>query len=293
MRKLINGAGALALAAVVAIGITLYGQGLWGALLVINLRTSPGIPWAVGVMAILLTILIAYLGGRGWPKSNAAERRRLLRWNSVRPGVFAGAILTGVLALAALGGGWIALSDVVHLPPSANPSTQGVPAVSLLAFLIMGSLAAPLTEEAAFRGYALGILERAWKNPSAALIVSSLLFAAMHYNQGSDAAKLSLYFTAGLIFGGVARLSNSLYPAMIVHGLGDLMGFTLLWPHDAPHRLVTQGGHDPLFVPAVAALAVFLPLSIVAFARLGRMTRGGTETRSHQPQRPSAQAVAA
>ncbi|HLK25564.1 MAG TPA: CPBP family intramembrane glutamic endopeptidase, partial [Caulobacteraceae bacterium] len=273
MKELISRAGAFALAAVAGIGITILGEGVWGALAVVNVRTSPQIPWSVGVMAALLAVLIAYLGGSGWPRSNAAERRRLLRWNPVKPSAFRWAILAGLLALAALGGAWIALSDVVHIPAGATPSLRGVPLWSQVALVIMGSLAAPLTEEAAFRGYAMGILERGWKSPWAALIVSSALFAGMHYTQGIDATKLSLYFTVGLILGGVALLTNSLYPAMIVHGLGDVMGFTLLWPHDAPHTLVTQGGRDPLFVPAVATLAICLPASLVAFARLARMTR--------------------
>lgn len=284
MRKILNLVGAFALAGVIAMAITAYGQGVWGTMATFNVRVDPAIPWSVGVMAVLLTVLIAYLGGRGWPKSNAAARRRLLRWNPVKPRVFGWAILTGVLSLAAFGGGWIALSDVVRIPPGVNPSMHGVPLASQIAFLIMGSLAAPLTEEAAFRGYAMGILERAWRNPWAAVLGSSVLFSAAHYNQGLDLTKLGLYFSAGLTFGGIAKLTNSLYPAMIVHSLGDVMGFTLLWRHDAPHTLVTQGGHDPLFAPALITLVVFLPLALAAFARLNRMTRGGTETRARRDQ---------
>jgi membrane protease YdiL (CAAX protease family) len=294
MRTFINAVGGFALAGAIALAITAYGQGVWGAIALVNVRTTPEIPWSVAVMAALLTLLIAYLSGRGWPRSNAAARRRLLRWNLVAPRVFGWSILTGAISLAALGGGWIALSDVVRIPPGVNPSMHGVPLASQLAFLVMGSLAAPLTEEAAFRGYAMGILERAWRNPWAALLGSSVLFASAHYTQGLDVTKLGLYFSAGLIFGGIARLTNSLYPAMIVHSMGDVMGFTLLWPHDAPHALVTEGGHDRLFVPAVAALAIFLPLGLAAFARLHRMTRGGTQTRAQQSQRlaPAVQAAA-
>jgi membrane protease YdiL (CAAX protease family) len=275
MRKSFAAAGVFVLAGVIALALEAYGQGLWGALALLNLRFHPEAPWAVVVMAGLLAGLLAYLGRAGWPRSNAAERRRLLRWNRVSAQVFGWAIVSGLLALAALSGGWIALSDVMHIPPGVAPSMHGVPLPTAIAFLIMGSLTAPLTEEAAFRGYAMGLLQRVWRNGAAAVIGSSVLFAAVHVTQGLDLAKLSLYFGAGLIFGSIAYLTDSLYPAMIVHGLGDVIGFTLLWPHDRPHTLVTQGGHDPLFAPALAAIAVFLPLALAAFARLYRVTRRG------------------
>ena len=105
------------------------------------------------------------------------------------------------------------------------------------------------------------------------LVLFLILFAAVHFTQGLYLPKLGLYFLAGLIFGTIAYLTNSLYAAMVVHSLADFEGFLLLWPHDShPHRLVTEGGHDPLFVPAVAAVAIFGPLCIVAFWRLARLT---------------------
>jgi membrane protease YdiL (CAAX protease family) len=268
-------AGTFALAAVAALLITAYGQGIWGLLVLANLRFHPELPWASFVMAILLAILILYLAGLGWPRSTSAARRRLLRWNPVPLRVFGWAVLTGIMADVALGGVWIAMSDLVHIPAGATPKMGGIPLWTVLSFLIVGSLAAPISEEAAFRGYAQGILERAWAWAPAAIIGSSLLFAGAHFLQGLSAPKLSLYFLAGLIFGTLAYLTNSLYAAMVVHCIADLEGFLVLWPHDArPHALITPGGHDPLFLPAVAAVAIFAPLSVLAFVRLAHMRRG-------------------
>ena len=101
---------------------------------------------------------------------------------------------------------------------------------------------------------------------------SSVLFAAVHFVQGLDAVKIGLYFVAVLLFATVAYLTNSLYAAMAVHSLGDVLGFTVLWPHDqAPHAM---GFGDPMFVPALAALCVFTPLAILAFRRLAATSRG-------------------
>jgi membrane protease YdiL (CAAX protease family) len=271
--KIAKNAAALLAAAVLSLLITAYGQGLWGLMVMANLRLHPELPWAAAVMAVLLALLLIYLSGAGWPRSTRATRRSLLRWNPVPLPIFGWAILTGLLSLVAMGGAWIATSDFIHIPPGITPKLAGTPLVTVVSFLIMGSVAAPLSEEAAFRGYAQGILEHAWGWAPAAIVGSSILFAAVHFTQGLNLPKLGLYFLAGLIFGTIAYLTNSLYAAMVVHSLADFEGFLVLWPHDAhPHRLVTEGGHDPLLVPAVAAVAIFGPLCIVAFWRLARMT---------------------
>lgn len=263
---LISKTAAFGLATIVSFAITAYGQGLWQLLVIANLSFHPEIPWAAAVMAALLAGLLLYLSGRGWPASSSATRARLLRWNPIPWPTFVLALGAGALALAAFGGLWIAVSDLVHIPAGVQPKMTGVPLPTALAFLIASAMAAPLSEEAAFRGYAMGLLERAWGSGLAAIIGSSVLFAAAHFLQGIDPVKLSLYFAAGVLFATTAYLTNSLYAAMVVHGLGDVLGFTVLWPHDQrPHAM---GFADPLFAPALAALVIFTPLAALAFRKL-------------------------
>lgn len=261
-------AAAFGLAALIAAGIVLVGQTLWGVLAVANLAVSPAIPWAAAVQAGVLVLMLLYLSGRGPPKRTAARRRELLRWNPVPwPGFFK-ALGLGVIALATFGMLWICVSDLVRLPPGLQPKMGGIPPVTALSFLAMGSLAAPLSEEAAFRGYAMGILERAFGGPRWAILGSTLLFAAAHAPQGLDVFKLGLYFIAGLIFALVAWSANSLYPAMAAHAVGDVMGFTVLWPHDKTDH--AMGLADPWFTPALIGLAVTAPCAVWALLRLAR-----------------------
>ncbi len=264
-----NGVIAFAAAAAISLVVVAIGQGVWGVMAMINLKVSPAVPWAAPVMAVVLAGLLAYLGGRGWPASTSATRRRLLRWNPMPWATFGLAVLAGVLGLIAFGGVWIAVSDLVHIPPGVQPPLGSMPLPTAITLLIMGSLAAPLSEEAAFRGYAMGILEKAWGWAPAAIVGSSVLFAAVHFVQGLDLIKLGLYFGAGLLFATVAWMTNSLYAVMAVHSLGDVLGFTVLWPHDQAHH--GMGFHDPWFAPALAAIAIFTPLAILAFRRLHAM----------------------
>jgi len=264
--KVVRGVVAFLVAALISLAIVAVGQGLWQPLVIANMRLHPEIPWAAPTMAMLLAGMLLYLSGRGWPSRTRSRRRMLFRWNSMRLPVFFLAVGAGVLGLAAFGGLWIALSDLTSIPPGIQPRITGVPLPTVISFLIMSALAAPLTEEAAFRGYAMGILQKAWGWAPAAIVGSTVLFAAVHVTQGLDAVKLGLYFAAGLIFATVAYLTNSLYAAMVVHSVGDVLGFTVLWPHDqAPHGM---GFDDPMFAPALAALAIFTPLAILAFRKL-------------------------
>ncbi|MGH7733984.1 MAG: lysostaphin resistance A-like protein, partial [Gemmatimonadales bacterium] len=216
------------LAAVIGLAITAYGQGLWGVLVFANLKTAPAIPWAPALMVPLLAVMVVFLAGV-WPRRGAATRRRLVRLGPVSRQAFLWSMIAGGCGVAALSGVWIVLTSLVKTPPNLLVDLKGVPVLTLAPILIVSILAAPITEEIAFRGYALGVLERAF-TPAAAIVVSSTLFALVHLTQGLYPTKLVVYFLAGLAFALIAWRTGSLLPAMIVHSAADLTFFTLVWP---------------------------------------------------------------
>src|SRR5271156_5873992 len=63
-------------AAILGVFIALFGQGVWSALIVANLATTPAIPWAVAVMAVVLWLIWQYLGGRWGPRRTSDGRRQ-------------------------------------------------------------------------------------------------------------------------------------------------------------------------------------------------------------------------
>src|SRR6266571_2810716 len=110
----------VAWSAVLALLILGFGQGVWGVLLVGNLRTTPTIPWAVPAMTVVLWLMWRYLGGK-W------LRRSYLRANRVSAPVLAWALLTGVLSMVALAGYWILLFQLVKMPANALDTFSGYP----------------------------------------------------------------------------------------------------------------------------------------------------------------------
>ena len=262
-----------------AFTITILAGGIWSALLVANLQSSPAVPWSVLVMALLLWLMWSYLAGKGWPRSTSDARRHYLRANRRSARTYLWSFAAGVLSVIALAGYWIVLFRLVKMPPNALPDVSSYPRMTVALMILMGSLVAPFMEEAGFRGYFQVALEREFRGP-VAVIVSSLGFAFAHFAHGILWPKLLVYFLVGVAFGATAYLTNSTLPAILPHMIGDLAFFTLVWPHDAARRLVLDSGTDNWFWIHVAQAIVFTVLAVLAFQRLARESSQDARSRS-------------
>lgn len=249
--------------------ITILAGGVWSALIVTNLRSSPAVPWSVLVMTLLLWLMWSYLGGKGWPQSTSHARRHYLRANRRSSQIYLWSFAAGVLSVVAMAGYWIVLFRLVKMPPNALPDMSSYPRMTVALMILMGSLVAPFIEEAGFRGYFQVALEREFRG-WVAVTVSSLAFAFAHLAHGILWPKLLVYFLVGVAFGATAYLTNSTLPAIPPHMIGDLTFFTLVWPHDAARQLVLDSGTDSWFWVHVAQAIVFTVLAVWAFQRLAR-----------------------
>jgi len=263
---------ALGWSAILAFVILATAQGIWSALFMVNLRTSPTIPWAVAVMAVVLWLLWQYLGGKWWPRRTSESRRGYLRANMVSGEMFAWALVAGALSIVALTGCWIVMFQLVKMPANILPDTSRFPLLTMVLIGVMASLVSPISEEAGFRGYCQVVLEREFRG-AAAIVISSVLFALAHVTQGFLFPKLFVYFLAGLAFGETAYLTDSIVPGIAVHIVADMTFFSMVWPFDAGRRLVAEGGADAWFWVHIAQAIVFTVLAIMAFSRLARVSK--------------------
>ena len=275
MPTLARRAGLIGLATLAAFAIVLVGQTLWGVMAIVNVKLTPAIPWSVAVMPFVLAALVLFLAGRIGPKGEG--RRAMVPLAPVSARAWVWSLVAGGCAVIAAAALWTVMASIVRVPPNLLPDMKGVPMTTIVPMLLVGILAAPLSEEIAFRGYAMTLLRRRF-SPITALVATSVIFAAVHLTQGLSAPKLLVYFLAGLTFGFVALRTGSLLPAMVVHSFGDLTFFTLVWSHDAGRRLISEGGADGWFFANLALLAVFTPLALLAFSRLVLATAPGAST---------------
>lgn len=94
------------------------------------------------------------------------------------------------------------------------------------AMLFFIALTAGVTEEFIFRGYLLTRMMQVFKNPIWAVIVSSLLFSALHYKYGS-LHELLFAFLIGLIFSIYYIKYRNIKAIMLTHFLIDFINMNL------------------------------------------------------------------
>jgi membrane protease YdiL (CAAX protease family) len=263
--------------------LTTFISAIWGGLLATNIQTSPNVPWAVVVMAAFLWFAWQYAGGRWWPRRTSETRRLLLRARSVDCRVFAWAVGAGTLALIGLTGMWIVLFQTGLMRGNTLPDYSRYPGVTVAAALVMASVLGGLTEEAAFRGYFQGMLER--ECPAAlAITIAALVMAPGHaLTQGLAWPTFAFYLLVDVMLGVTAYLCNAVWPGAVVHAVGLLIFFTVIWPSDSTRPLADAAIRDGWFWIHAGQAAIFLVLATLAFFRLARLTRTQRITGEESP----------
>jgi membrane protease YdiL (CAAX protease family) len=247
---------------VVMVGVTVP----WSLVVVANVRLTPGALWAVPLGLIYVGVVVAYLTGRGWPASTVEARRRDFRARLLSPAETVWSLLAGTLAITCL---WLLFAASGHLERQAVPGREALlPTGTLVALIIIGSAVTAIGEEGGLRGFMQAPLERR-VGPRMAIIMSAATFVVIHATGGLLALTRNgpFYLGAGLVYGVLAYLTQSILPSLVLHFLGDILTFALrvsLVHLPGPHAGV------PLTLCLVGAV-VLAGLSIIAFGRLARV----------------------
>ena len=182
-----------------------------GALAAWFLRSHPH--GLIGILALfyaggLLAVVLAVL-----PMGRDAPPALALRKAGWRYAVF-GALGTLVLSVTV---SWIGPEPEGMKQVMELAQDRGKLLPSLFAFAVL----APVVEELIFRGLLYGWIESRWGS-KVALVVSSLAFAAAHF----ELAHILLVLPLGFLFGWLRRRTNSLMPSMVSHIVNN--GFAVL-----------------------------------------------------------------
>jgi membrane protease YdiL (CAAX protease family) len=276
----------LVLRAVVAGTVVSFtGVEVWSALSLANQRYLIAVPWAVVPTGIFLWLFIRYLNGEGWPRTTSESRRVSLRANPISADIFGAAVLAGMLGSMAVLPFAGVLSRLVRLPVEAQPIRvpEGMPFGTVMLLLLAASAVAGVVEEAAFRGYMQGPIERR-HGPFAAIVGTGVLFGLAHYTHhpAGVMAMLPYYIAVAAVYGSLAWLTNSIWPGVVVHAIGDVFSFGNLWLSGKPEwemtaskptALIWNGGADAAFWGNLAALIILASAATVAFVALANSTR--------------------
>jgi membrane protease YdiL (CAAX protease family) len=171
----------IGLAVLAGVGVLLAGSLVWGALVTLNVRVSPVAPWAIVPMAAYLWFYWKFIAGAVGSPQTALRRRNWLRANTVPARVWMLALLSGLIGYATLLTLLALMARLVILPaspPIAIPAEM--PAITAVLLVVMSAIVAGITEEAGFRGYMLGPIERRY-GLLAAILVTGTAFGILHF----------------------------------------------------------------------------------------------------------------
>ena len=174
-------------AVLLGVAVLLAGNVPWGGIpglpgfASLNLRFATAVPWAIVPMGLYLWIYWRFISGAIGPRDSAEWRRSNLRAHSVPGDIWGPAVLAGFLGFGALLALLAVMQRVVNLPDSPPaPTPAGMPFITLFLLLVMASIVAGVTEEAAFRGYMQTPIERRY-GVVAAILVNGAMFGLLHF----------------------------------------------------------------------------------------------------------------
>jgi membrane protease YdiL (CAAX protease family) len=156
--------------------------------------------------------------------------RQLVLWLAFGIGVFATAFLCGA-ALERLFALLLSPPQFARLEQQSRQVSAEGGFLALgrslwarMAFVIMGAVAAPIGEEALFRGVIYRAMRRRFGIP-AGIIGSSLLFAIVHVSP----LAICVIFVIGLLLACAYERTGSLWAPILMHGVNNALMFALLW----------------------------------------------------------------
>lgn len=276
-----SGLTVIAQAVVIGLVVSLVGTLPWAVLMKLNLKYFIGMPWAVVPGTLYLWLFWRYVQGAGPPRSTSNARRALCRANRTSSEVWGAAILAGMVGLGALVAFLNVYNRLVRTPSQQTGIPPHTPAVTVALWVLMGSIFAGVTEEASFRGYMQGPIERR-HGPVLAILLTGTFFGFAHFTHPEAVLQLMpFYMAAATIFGMLAYLTKSILPGVVVHASADILGAINLFgqgqsewqasPKPAP--LVWETGVDASFGVACLLFVAVTGLAVWAFTELAKVAR--------------------
>jgi len=255
----------------------------WAVLLSVNVKHLSVVPWAVPVMAAYLSLFWLYfVRGSGWPHSTAAVRRANARANSVPGNAWGSAVFAGMLGLMSVLLLQGVLGRLVTLPRQQDLDVSQYPVGTVFLWLAMSAVVAGVVEETSFRGYLQRPIERRY-GPVIAILATGTLWAFAHFTHPEVGLVLLPYYIAvTAVYGGLAYITDSTLPSMILHAGGNMFSaFDLFTRGRSEWQLTTasqpsvwEAGPDAAFIGNLVALLVVGGAAAWAYVELARTVRG-------------------
>jgi len=267
----------LAIAVTLGLAIATVGVFPWTILAHLNARLWSQAPWCVPAGLLWLALFWMYLNGKGWPASTSQDRQQLLRARPLNGATALGSVIAGAAGLVTLVAMYLVAIQFVDLPSDAfRPrSVAGLSLSLIVPVMIMNAIVAGVAEEAAYRGYMQGMLERGFR-PALAIAVVAIVFTALHLLGGIKTFPLAIPVCAtSVVLGAFTVITRSILPAIVVHILIDITTLPLEWGlvGQLPVGRFRANGIDTFFVVSAGAAVVGSVVTVATLLKLRRVVR--------------------
>lgn len=280
-------------AMVIGVVVLLAGNLPWAGLGALNFRMGTAVPWAILPTALYLWAYWRFISGRWSAPDVAAWCRANLRANRLPPRVWGAALAAGTLGFAALLALLALAARLVRLPESAPIVTPPeMPLVTAVLLLVMQSIVAGVSEEAGFRGYMQGPIERRY-GLAAAIVVNGTIFGLLHFSSHPRDVVMMLpyYIAVAAVYGGLTWAADSILPALVLHSVGDVVVLTRWWATGRPEwqltatppLLVSEHGIDTPFILTVLSVMALTVVTAVAYRTVRSMRLAGSRPGEQAP----------
>jgi membrane protease YdiL (CAAX protease family) len=252
----------------------------------LNLQSWTAVPWAILPMAAYLWAYWRFISG-AWGTA-AEERRANLRARRLPADLWGASLAAGLLGFGALLAFLAVAARLVRLPSSSPITTPAdMPVLTAFLLLVMASIVAGVTEEAAFRGYMQSMIERRY-GVTLAILVNGTVFGLLHFgNHPRDVLLMLPYYVAvSAVYGGLTWAADSILPALALHSGGDIVVLTRWWATGRPEwqvaatppTLVWEHGVDAPFVLAVTGFVVLAVFTTLAYGAVRKLRERAATT---------------
>src|SRR5262245_42572156 len=271
----------IVVAVLAGLGAAAAGTLPWALLVRWNTEHGSRVPWAVPIMAAYLWAYWRYVRGAGWPHSTSRARRSAARVNPLTEDQWGLALVAGVLGIGSVILFQGVLGRLVTLPQQQDLNVSLYPAATVASWLLMSAAVSGIVEETAYRGYLQRPIERR-HGPVVAILTTGLVFGLSHFTHPEVTfVLLPFYLGVAAVYGGIAYLTDSTLPGMVLHGGGNALAFINLFTSGqsewsitpAPQPLIWQTGPDASFWAASAALVAGATATVWAYSALARLKR--------------------
>jgi len=181
-------------------------------------------------------------------------------------------LAAGALALAASVALFILSHRLIRWPEPARVDLSHIPLITLLPSLLMSAMVAGISEEAGFRGYMQGPLERRYGSVMG-IALTSIAFGLAHLSHGVFLPAILFDIAWGALYGLLTCWSGSILPAIVLHSSADAVEFLAArrFPSLKPPPLVWATGPDRSLWFNGVLVVLLGSVSVWAFAQLARM----------------------